>query len=153
MWKDSPLGLHTIGIKKRIGITRSRKIGFIGRINFDPIIHQLKEILVVGGDHHFSSLVGRLQCISGNQIVGFSIRQAETLESEERHEMSLDVIELRAHLVGHLIALLFVFGLKRGAAFRQSHIPDDRTQIGLKILYHSPKRFSKAVDRIGRFAS
>jgi hypothetical protein len=50
------------------------QIGLVGRVDFDRIIHQLKQVLVVRREYRFDLAGFCLNHVTGHQVVRFSIR-------------------------------------------------------------------------------
>ena len=112
----------------------------------------MQDVLVVCRDHNLGALAAGLNGIGGDEVIGFGVLNFQAGHAEKRG-VFLEPILLRAEVVGHFGAVLFVGGLEFRAARRKTAVPDDSGAVGLHIGEHFPEGFEESVDGVRWFAS
>ena len=94
------LGFHAIAVEARIGHGVDER---------DVAIHQLRHVLVTGGDHHLLAGLGGAARQRADDVVGL-----DAFDAQQRQAQRLDRIEqwldLRAQVIGHRRAVRLVGG-------------------------------------------
>ena len=115
----------------------------------DVVIHELKDVFVVGCDHHLGTGIPRSDGIGGDEIIGFGIREFNAL-CAEKADVFLEPLLLRAQVVRHGGAVLLVGRLEFHASRGQAGIPYHGGAVGFHIGQHFAEGFDETVYGIRR---
>ena len=117
----------------------------------DVLIHQLTQVLVPAGDRDLNTLAGSHMCQGGDHVIGLHARYVQHGPAHAPHEI-VDGLNLRAQIVGHGAAVLFVFGVQlvaKGRAFRVEHAS---RKVGREILAQPLHHVDHAANGTGGLA-
>jgi hypothetical protein len=141
--RHAELGLHAFDVQPLVAHGVDER---------DPLVHQLRQVLVAGGDDHAVAALRTQPGQRADGVVGLDARRHQHRPAQQLHNL-MDGLDLLAHGLGHGRAVGLVLGVPVVAEGLAGGVEDTGRVLGRELLAQLLQHRHHAVDGAGGHAA